>query len=79
MLQILKGSGVVWALLCEDGVNRHGSLDNRVDKGVAAREARELSEVTSIIVALSAVDGLHNYGDVAGAELYVVLVHEVRP
>ena len=60
-------------------VEGHYSLDIRIDKGIASREARELSEVTSIIVALSAVDGLRNYGDVAGAELYVVLVHEVRP
>ena len=79
MLQILKGSGVVWALLCEDGVNRYGSLDIRSDKGIASREARKLSEVACVVVALRAVDGLHNYGDVAGAELYVVLVHEVRP
>ena len=69
----------MWTLLGEDGVNRHGSLDNRVDKGVASREARELSEVTSVVVALSAVDGLHNYGDVTRAELCVVLVHDVRP
>ena len=69
----------MWTLLGEDGVNRHGSLDNRVDKGVASREARELSEVTSVVVALSAVDGLHNYGDVTRAELRVVLVHDVRP
>ena len=54
-------------------------MDIRIDKGIASREARELSEVTSIIVAFRVVDGLHNYGDVAGAELYVVLVHEVRP
>ena len=79
MLQILKGSGIIWALLCENGADGHGSLDIRIYKGIASGEARELSEVTSIIVALSAVDGLHNYGDVAGAELYVVLVHEVRP
>ena len=79
MLQILKGSGVVWALLCEDGVNRYGSLDIRIDKGISSREARKLSEVACVVVALRAVDGLHNYGDVAGAELYVVLVHEVRP
>ena len=67
------------ALLCENGVNGHSSLCLRVDKGVASGEARELSEVTSVVVALSAVDGLHNYGDVTRAELRVVLVHEVRP
>ena len=79
MLQILKGSGIVWALLSEDGVDGHYSFDIRIDKGIASREARELSEITHIVVALRAVNGLHNYGDVAGAELYVVLVHEVRP
>ena len=79
MLQILKGSGVVGALLCENGVDGHGSLDNRIDKGVASREARKLSEVTRVVVALRAVDGLHNYRDVAWAELYVVAMHEVRP
>ena len=78
-MEVVESSGVVWTLLGEDGVNRHGSLDNRVDKGVASREARELSEVTSVVVALSAVDGLHNYGDVTRAELRVVLVHDVRP
>ena len=51
----------------------------RIDKGIASREARELSEVTSVVVALSAVNGLHNYGDVTRAELSVVLVHDVRP
>ena len=79
LLQILKGSGVVWTLLCEDGVNGHGSVSFWIDKGVASRETRELSEVTRVVVALSAVNGLHNYGDVTGAELYVVAVHEVRP
>ena len=69
----------MWTLLGEDGVNRHGSLGNRIDKGVASREARELSEVTSVVVALSAVNGLLNYGDVTRAELGVVLVHDVRP
>ena len=75
MLQILKSSVIVWALLGEDGVNRYGSLDIRSDKGIASREARKLSEVACVVVALRAVDGLHNYGDAAGAELYVVLVH----
>ena len=51
----------------------------RIDKGIASREARKLSEVACVVVALRAVDSLHNYGDVAVAELYVVLVHEVRP
>ncbi len=51
----------------------------RIDKGIASREARELSEITHIVVALRAVDGLHNYGNVTRAELYVVAVHEVRP
>ena len=78
-MEIFESSGVVWALLCEDGVNRYGSLDIRSDKGIASREARKLSEVACVVVALRAVNGLHNYGDVAGAELYVVLVHEVRP
>ena len=79
LLEVVESSGVVRALLGEDGVDGHCSLDVRIDKGIASREASELSEVTSIIVALSAVDGLHNYGDAAWAELYVVLVHEVRP
>ena len=79
LLEVVESSGVVRTLLGEDGVNRYGSLDIRSDKGIASREARKLSEVACVVVALRAVDGLHNYGNVAGAELYVVLVHEVRP
>lgn len=73
------------SLLCEDGVNRYSSFSVRIDKGVTSIETRELSEVAGVVVAMMDVNGLHNYRDVdnyrdvAGAELYVVLVHEIRP
>lgn len=77
--EIFESSRVVRQLLCEDGVNRHSSFSVRIDKGVTAIATRELSEVAGVVVALMVVNGLHNYRDVAGAELYVVLVHEIRP
>ena len=79
MSEIFESSRVVRQLLCEDGVNRHSSFSVRIDKSITSGKAGELGKVAGVVVAFMVVNGLHNYRDVAGAELYVVLVHEIRP